>query len=86
MPVPLGALEIEYEGRRYPVDKEQFLVGRSSDTCDLAIPDASISRRHLAIEYLQGRYYAVDLGSANGVEHQGRPISRRILREGDELN
>lgn len=83
---PLGALEIEYEGRRYPVDKEHFFVGRSPGTCDLTLPHSVVSRRHLAIEYLQGHYYAVDLGSANGVHHQGNPIARMLIREGDELD
>jgi pSer/pThr/pTyr-binding forkhead associated (FHA) protein len=84
--IPLGALEIEYEGRRYPVNKEYFLIGRSPGTCDLTIPHSVISRKHLAIEFLDGQYYAVDLGSANGVEHQGTPIARRALCDGDELS
>jgi hypothetical protein len=84
-PVALGALEIEHDGHRYPVDKASFVVGRAKQGCDLVIADPFISRKHLTIEHDQGQFYAVDMGTTGGVEFKGHRISRKLLRDGDVL-
>jgi serine phosphatase RsbU (regulator of sigma subunit) len=52
-----------------------LLIGRSS-TCDLSLPDRSMSRRHARV-YSDGEdWYIEDLGSRNGTLVDGVPIDR----------
>jgi pSer/pThr/pTyr-binding forkhead associated (FHA) protein len=54
----------------------RLLVGRSP-ACDLVLEDRRVSNRHLLIEVVDGRLYAVDQESANGT---------RVRRGGGELS
>jgi len=35
------------------------------------------------IEYLNGQYYIVDMGSTNGIEFEGQRIQRKAINDGD---
>ncbi len=50
-----------------------FVIGRSS-TCNLALDDALVSRRHAQIEPRAGGVFVEDLGSRNGVLVNGARI------------
>jgi hypothetical protein len=76
-------LYVIFNGQKYPVNKEEFIIGRGAKTADLPIKDGNISRRHAAIIYQNGAYYMKDLGSTNGVEFQGRRVDGRQIQEGD---
>ena len=80
-----AALWITFEGRSYPVTKDRFVIGRSRQSCDLAIHDPNVSRQHAMVELLGGSYYIVDLGSTNGVELDGHPIARKRIFEGERF-
>jgi len=80
---PAQMLYVIFNGQRYPVNKEEFIIGRGAKTADLPIKDGNISRRHAAIIYQNGNYYMKDLGSTNGVEYQGRRVDGRRIEEGD---
>ena len=86
MAAPGGArptVNIYYMGERYPVTKDRFIIGRGRQSSDLTIKDPNVSRQHAMIEYLNGYYYIVDMGSTNGVEYAGQRIQRRVVGEGD---
>lgn len=72
-----------FNNERFPVTKEEFVIGRGAKTADLAIKDGNISRRHAAVVFQGGAFYMKDLGSTNGVEHQGRRVDSRKIEEGD---
>lgn len=76
-------VNIYYMGERYPVTKDRFIIGRGRQSSDLTIKDPNVSRQHAMIEYLNGYYYIVDMGSTNGVEYAGQRIQRRVVGEGD---
>lgn len=76
-------VHIYYMGERYPVTKDRFIIGRGRQSSDLTIKDPNVSRQHAMIEYLNGYYYIVDMGSTNGVEYAGQRIQRRVVGEGD---
>ena len=76
-------LYVIFNGQKYPVNKEEFIIGRGAKTADLPIKDGNISRRHAAIIFQNGAYYMKDLGSTNGVEYQGRRVDGRHIQEGD---
>lgn len=81
--VQLPPLVAIYQGQRFPVQKEEFIIGRGSKTTDLPIKDGNISRRHAAVVWQNGAFYMKDLGSTNGVEFQGRRVDGKRIEEGD---
>ncbi len=78
-----GQLSIVYAGERLQVTKDRFVIGRGKQSSDLTIKDPNVSRQHAMIEFVNGQYYMVDMGSTNGVEYAGHRISRRPIAEGD---
>jgi hypothetical protein len=86
MPMP-GAggptLFLIYNGQRYAVTKDQFIIGRGSKTSDLPIKDGNISRKHAAVIRRNGTFYIKDLGSTNGIDYKGMRIDNKRIDEGD---
>jgi pSer/pThr/pTyr-binding forkhead associated (FHA) protein len=76
-------LFIYYMGERFQVTKERFIIGRGKQSSDLTIKDPNVSRQHAMVEYLNGQYYIVDMGSTNGVEYNGQRVQRRVINDGD---
>ncbi len=76
-------LYLIYGGNRYPIAKDQFVIGRGSKTSDLAIKDGNISRKHAAVVRRNGTYYIKDLGSTNGIDYKGMRIDNKRVDEGD---
>ncbi len=79
----MPTLFVIFNGQKVPVAKDEFVIGRGSKSADLAIKDGNISRRHAAVVFQSGAFYMKDLGSTNGVEHQGRRIDSKKIEEGD---
>jgi hypothetical protein len=76
-------LSVIFNGQKFPVNKEEFVIGRGSKTADLPIKDGNISRRHAAIVLQSGAFYMKDLGSTNGIEFNGARVDSRRIEEGD---
>jgi len=76
-------LYIIFNGQKIPINKEEFVIGRSAKAADLPIKDGNISRRHAAVVFQNGGYYIKDLGSTNGIEFQGRQLDMKQIDEGD---
>jgi pSer/pThr/pTyr-binding forkhead associated (FHA) protein len=55
---------------RYLFDQPFILIGREGRN-DLALDDASVSRRHALVQVIAGRTFFVDLGSRTGVSCHG---------------
>jgi hypothetical protein len=79
------SLSLVHEGRRFEVDKEHFIIGRSKSQADLRVDDTNVSRQHAAIERIGSIYYLVDLGSTNGVYVGDDRVTRRALADGDVI-
>jgi len=60
------------------------VVGRAKDV-ELVVRGASISRRHARFEERDGRWFVVDLGSANGVRVGGHLCDEAELEDGTEI-
>jgi pSer/pThr/pTyr-binding forkhead associated (FHA) protein len=78
-----GKLTISYQGETFLVNKDRFIIGRGKQSSDLTIKDPNVSRQHAMIEFSEGRYYIVDMGSTNGVEFNGQRVQRKVISEGD---
>ena len=72
-----------YQGQRSVVNKDRYIIGRGKQSSDLTIKDPNVSRQHAMVEFINGQYYMVDMGSTNGVEYNGQRISRKAIAEGD---
>ncbi len=79
-------LYIIFANQKYTVDKDKYIIGRSSQLADLVIRDGNISRKHCAILFKNGQYYIKDLDSTNGIEFQGNRIDTKRIEEGDQFN
>jgi hypothetical protein len=85
-PVPAaqgGTLSLVYQGERYSITKDRFVIGRGKQSSDLTLKDPNVSRQHAMIEFQNGVYFMVDMGSTNGVEYNGQRIARKQISEGD---
>ncbi|MHC4836866.1 MAG: FHA domain-containing protein [Planctomycetota bacterium] len=76
-------LSLLFNGQRYRVDKDKFIIGRGSQMTDLTIRDGNISRKHCAVIYRNGHFFIKDLDSTNGIEYNGKRIEHKRIEEGD---
>lgn len=67
---------IRYQGSDLEMPAGEFVVGRSS-SCNLALDDALVSRRHASIFVLPDGVWIEDHGSRNGVAVNGERIEGR---------
>ena len=78
-----ATLNVMYQGEKLQVNKDRFIIGRGKQSSDLTLKDPNVSRQHAMIEYQNGVYFMVDMGSTNGVEYNGQRIARKQIAEGD---
>ena len=72
-------------GARYPVTEGGLLMGREG-SCDVVIPDQSVSREHARLLLHNGTVWVQDAGSRNGVYvNQKRVVRHRPMGPGDQL-
>jgi hypothetical protein len=82
LPRVIGFLELA-DGRRFPLH-DGLTIGRVAG-CDIVIGDTKASRRHAKV-VVEGNVAEVeDLGSSNGTLLNGKPVTKRVLRPGDEI-
>lgn len=83
-PVTNGShLTLLYNGARHSITKDRFVIGRGKQSSDLTLKDPNVSRQHAMIEFQNGVYFMVDMGSTNGVAINGQRIARKQISEGD---
>ncbi len=83
-PATSGAqLNVIYQGDKMSISKDRFVIGRGKQSSDLTLKDPNVSRQHAMIEFQNGVYFMVDMGSTNGVEYNGQRIARKQIAEGD---
>lgn len=75
---------IDPAGREHPLRPGATIVGRQGD---IAVDDASVSRKHAQIDYREGALVVKDLGSTNGTKVNGEVVAgdEVSLQAGDEL-
>lgn len=72
-------------GRRYPLENNQYVLGRHPD-CDIVLESGSVSRQHARISKSGGNFVLEDLKSRNGSFVNGRLIGEPTkLLEGDTI-
>ncbi len=75
--------------KKYPLLGDRYLLGRSSQACDIVIRNPLISKIHLSVSRDSNRanapYIIKDENSANGIYNGKKQISSLPLRHGDIL-
>ena len=66
----------------YESDKLRAVVGRAPQ-CEVVVRDERISRQHAQILFENGKWWVVDMGSANGTFVNSRHVTRQELKNGD---
>jgi pSer/pThr/pTyr-binding forkhead associated (FHA) protein len=74
----------EEAGRVLPLGDETVTLGRIRGNT-FVLADAAVSRQHARVFFRDGRHHLVDLRSRHGSLVNGERISRRELRDGDEV-
>lgn len=78
------ALSGPLKGKSIPIHGS-MVFGRSN-TCDIQINDAHMSRRHAEINLKGGVLRLVDLQSSNGTCVNGKTIGEQVLKPGDKIS
>jgi len=64
---------------------KELLIGRAPEA-DICIPDRRVSQRHARVVVSpEGAVFVEDLDSTNGTYVNGEKVTRRALRDGDEV-
>ena len=81
----------DVEIRKYPIEGERLLIGRSGDA-QIHIDDATVSGKHAVVEGVKNKevqtafdYFIQDLGSTNGTHVGGKKVRRERLLNGDVI-
>lgn len=74
----------EYLGRRFIINEDPLMVGRSPE-CDIQLTDDCVSRMHCRIVAGKEGVVISDLDSTNGTYVNGTAISAGILRDADRV-
>jgi len=72
-------LALDWSGTR-----DALLIGRDA-SCDIAVREPTVSRRHARLLFRDGSWIVQDLESTNGTAVNGRPVGRCQLWPGDRL-
>ena len=82
----LLVLEGPAKDKRFTVTETGCRLGRSS-SCEISIPDPSLSRNHCLFEVRDEALWVTDLASANGTDVNGNPLGAdsRKLVAGDRI-
>lgn len=72
------------ERRDFPITPPAVTVGRKND-CDIRIPLAEVSRRHVEFRVESNSIMVKDLGSANGTFVNNKRVNEASLSPGDHV-
>ncbi len=68
----------------FEITSAETLIGRAP-SCDLQIPDESMSREHAVVLTDEGTHVLEDLQSTNGIKVNGKRVRTVELSHGDEI-
>jgi pSer/pThr/pTyr-binding forkhead associated (FHA) protein len=71
-------------GRRVRLDGKSIVIGRSSD-CTVCVEHEEVSRRHVALVWMDEAWRVQDLASANGTYLNRKRVTSAELKERDVL-
>jgi hypothetical protein len=82
--LPPGAFLVVDGVRVFALDRAMISIGRAPEN-DLVIADPRVSREHVQLRAINGRYVVFDLDSTGGTSLNGLPIRQHPLVPGDVI-
>ncbi len=82
--LPANAYLIVQGTQTVLLDRQIFNIGRRTDN-DLVLDDPHVSRTHLQIRAIRGRFVLFDLNSTGGTLVNGSPVREHLLAAGDVI-
>jgi hypothetical protein len=70
---------LDIAGKRYPITRSRTIIGRGSEA-DITVDDSGISRKHVEVLWDGSRAQVNDLGSTNGSQLNGAPVTKAPLQ------
>ncbi len=83
-PKLVRAIRADGHEQSFMLRKRTTSIGRSTSN-DIVIEIPEVSRHHARIEYGQGQFRIVDLGSTNGTTVNGRRVTNATIEDHDEI-
>ncbi|MEL7658703.1 MAG: DUF3662 and FHA domain-containing protein [Bacillota bacterium] len=80
----LEVLEGPLSDRTFKLEDYSLIIGRR-ESCDIVLPDESVSRRHARLEPKKEGWIISDLNSGNGTYINGVRVSSTVLSPGDTV-
>ena len=85
LPLPNNAFLIVDGVKVFPLDKPVINIGRRMDN-HLVIDDPRVSRNHVQLRAIKGRFVLFDLNSTGGTYVNGQRASQTVLYPGDVIS
>lgn len=81
-----GSLVVENENgkKEWHLESKSIIIGRLN-SCDISINSEYISRKHAELKLQGNRHEISDLGSRNGLLHNGQKITNKVLNHNDTV-
>lgn len=70
--------------KEFALEAKEIFIGRDPGS-DITLLDASVSRRHARLVRVMNSYFLEDLDSTNGTQRNFRPITKHLMKHGDEI-
>jgi pSer/pThr/pTyr-binding forkhead associated (FHA) protein len=83
--LPQGAFLVVDGVRMFPLDRPVISIGRAPEN-DLVIADQRVSRQHVQLRAVAGRFVVFDLDSTGGTSLNGQPVGQHVLNPGDVIS
>ena len=74
-----------FAGIDIPLDPDRSYTFGRSDVCDQQLPDASVSRRHFSLHWVNSKWVIEDLNTTGGTEVNSLRITKHQLEDGDRI-
>ena len=88
VPIPEQPIAVLYSfqtQQHYKLRDDRTIIGRET-TCDVIIPDPSVSRRHAEILHNETGWLIRDTGSTNGIIVNGTIVTQSRIYDGDIID
>jgi serine/threonine protein kinase len=83
--LPAVVLMMPKTGKRIRLFNSATVIGRAED-CDVIVRSAEVSKHHCRILLKPDALVVEDMGSANGIRVNCKPVERLRLQDGDQLD